>query len=70
LPIVLAGNRSAMGRVSGRLSGREVIVTDNVMPEFNVLDIEPARAAIRDVFIVASCMRRASTVRRRCSTAC
>mgnify|MGYP003693576533 CR=1 FL=1 len=28
-----------------------MIVTDNVMPEFNVLDIEPARAAIRDVFI-------------------
>ena len=26
-------------------------VTDNVMPELNVLAIEPARAAIRKVFI-------------------
>jgi len=50
-PIVLAGNRSAMDECRDRLAGRDVIVTDNVMPEFNVLDIEPARAAIRDVFI-------------------
>jgi uncharacterized protein (TIGR01319 family) len=33
------------------LAGREVTRCDNVMPEFNVLDIEPARAAIRRVFI-------------------
>ena len=40
-----------MDECRDRLAGREAIVTDNVMPEFNVLDIEPARAAIRDVFI-------------------
>ena len=33
------------------LSDRSVIVADNVMPEFNMLDIEPARAAIRQIFI-------------------
>lgn len=50
-PIVLAGNRSALDQCRERLAGRAVIVTENVMPEFNVLNIEPARAAIREVFI-------------------
>jgi uncharacterized protein (TIGR01319 family) len=50
-PIVLAGNRGAMDECRERLAGRTTIVTGNVMPEFNVLDIEPARAAIRGVFI-------------------
>ena len=50
-PIVLAGNRSAMDECRDLLAGRVVIGAGNVMPEFNVLDIEPARAAIRDVFI-------------------
>ena len=40
-----------MDECRGALAGRPTIVTGNVMPEFNVLDIEPARAAIRDVFI-------------------
>jgi len=50
-PIVLAGNRSAMDQCRERLAARAVIVTENVMPEFNVLNIEPARGAIREVFI-------------------
>jgi len=50
-PIVLAGNRSAMDQCREQLAGRAVIVTENVMPEFNVLNIEPARGAIREVFI-------------------
>ena len=50
-PIVLAGNRSAMDQCRERLAGRAVIVAENVMPEFNVLNIEPARGAIREVFI-------------------
>ncbi len=50
-PIVLAGNRSAMDQCRERLAGRVLIVTENVMPEFNVLNIEPARGAIREVFI-------------------
>jgi uncharacterized protein (TIGR01319 family) len=50
-PVVLAGNRDAADEALLKLRGREVIVCANVMPEFNVLDIEPARAAIRQVFI-------------------
>ncbi len=50
-PIVYAGNRSAVDDVRRLLSGKSFVACDNVMPEFNVLDIEPARAAIREVFI-------------------
>lgn len=52
-PVVVAGNRNAADAVAETLrrTGIDVRVCDNVMPEFNVLDVEPARAAIRDVFI-------------------
>jgi uncharacterized protein (TIGR01319 family) len=52
-PIIVAGNRQAADTVQGLLagSGKSVTVTENVMPEFNVLSIEPARAAIRQTFI-------------------
>jgi uncharacterized protein (TIGR01319 family) len=50
-PVVLAGNRAAADAAAAALAGREVIRCENVMPEFNLLDIEPARAAIRRVFI-------------------
>jgi uncharacterized protein (TIGR01319 family) len=50
-PIVYAGNRGAVDQARVHLRAKSVIVTDNVMPDFNVLGIEPARAAIRGVFI-------------------
>jgi uncharacterized protein (TIGR01319 family) len=50
-PVVLAGNRSAGDEAVSLLANSEVTVCANVMPEFNVLDVEPARAAIRRVFI-------------------
>jgi len=50
-PVIYAGNRSAADEACSQLRGKTVIVTENVMPEFNVLGIEPARAAIRKVFI-------------------
>jgi uncharacterized protein (TIGR01319 family) len=50
-PLVYAGNRSAADDAVELLQGWQVIVAGNVMPELNVLDIEPARAAIRQVFI-------------------
>jgi uncharacterized protein (TIGR01319 family) len=50
-PIVLAGNRDAIDEARASLADNEVLATENVMPEFNVLNIEPARAAIRQVFI-------------------
>jgi uncharacterized protein (TIGR01319 family) len=49
--VVLAGNRNAADDARAALAGREVLATENVMPEFNVLHIEPARTAIRQVFI-------------------
>jgi uncharacterized protein (TIGR01319 family) len=51
-PVVLAGNRNAADDAAALLAGSSAVIRcDNVMPEFNVLDIEPARAAIRRVFI-------------------
>ncbi|MEO8080017.1 MAG: methylaspartate mutase accessory protein GlmL [Caldimonas sp.] len=48
-PVVVAGNRDAGDDVLAVLP--EARLCANVMPEFNVLSIEPARAAIRDVFM-------------------
>lgn len=52
-PIVVAGNRNATDDVADALArgGKTAIKTGNVMPEFGTLDIEPARAAIRQVFM-------------------
>ena len=52
-PVVVAGNRAASDEVASRLtgSGKPVVVTENVMAEFGTLNIEPAREAIRKVFI-------------------
>jgi uncharacterized protein (TIGR01319 family) len=50
-PIVYAGNRAAWDDARSALAGKAVVCVENVMPEFNVLNIEPARAAVRDIFI-------------------
>jgi len=50
-PVVYAGNRDVADTARSLLGGRLLACTENVMPEFNVLNIEPARAAIRRVFI-------------------
>ncbi len=50
-PVVYAGNRIAADEATTLLSGTTLLVTENVMPEFNVLNVEPARAVIRQVFI-------------------
>jgi len=50
-PIVYAGNRTAADEARALLASKIVIVTENVMPEFNLLSIEPARSAVRQVFI-------------------
>jgi uncharacterized protein (TIGR01319 family) len=50
-PIVYAGNRAAEDEARELLASKTLICAGNVMPEFNVLDIEPARAAIRQIFI-------------------
>jgi len=52
-PIVVAGNREASDEIVALLAdvGRVAIATANVLPALDALDIEPARAAIRDVFM-------------------
>ncbi len=50
-PIIYAGNRDALDEARQRLAGKAAIFARNVMPEFDQLDIEPARDAIREVFI-------------------
>jgi len=52
-PVVVAGNKSVSERVITILkhSGKETLLCENVMPRFNVLNIEPARECIRNVFL-------------------
>lgn len=52
-PIVVAGNRNAAGACRKILeeAGKQVIVTENVMPRFGQLNIEPAQHCIREIFL-------------------
>jgi uncharacterized protein (TIGR01319 family) len=52
-PMVVTCNRDIAEEVAARLSsaGKPAIRAENVMPSFGVLNIDPARAAIRQVFI-------------------
>jgi uncharacterized protein (TIGR01319 family) len=52
-PVVVAGNRETTDEIVGLLSrdGRPAIGAANVLPALDALDIEPARTAIRDVFM-------------------
>ncbi len=52
-PVVVAGNVDAGEAAADELRarGRHAVVTANVLPRIGVLDPEPARAAIREVFI-------------------
>lgn len=52
-PIIVACNRDVAEQAAMSLSaaGKPVIQAENVMPTFGTLNIEPARAAIRQVFI-------------------
>lgn len=52
-PVVVAGNKAAADDAAAilRQAAKVVTVTENVMPELNELNVEPARAAIRDIFL-------------------
>lgn len=52
-PIIVAGNRCVAPEVLRVLSegGKEARVTENVMPELDQLNVEPARRAIRALFL-------------------
>ena len=51
--IIAAGNKSASRELQSIFarSGKECVITKNVMPVFGKLDTEPARSAIRNIFI-------------------
>ena len=50
---IIAGNKSALFEVEAVFtkSGKDYVVTENVMPEFNKLNIEPAKQKIKELFI-------------------
>lgn len=52
-PIIVAGNKSARDEIRQIFdpTAIEYYITDNVMPRLNVLDVDPAREAIRKVFM-------------------
>ncbi len=51
--IVVAGNRDVSEELAAQLAaaGKNVRITENVMPSFGVLNIDPARDVIRRIFI-------------------
>ena len=50
-PVVVAGNAAAQAEVGAALGDLPVVVTDNVVPRIGVLRPEPARQAIREMFL-------------------
>lgn len=50
---IVAGNKSAVDEIEEifKSAGKSYVITQNVMPQFNKLNIEPARDAIRNMFI-------------------
>lgn len=53
VPFVVAGNRVVSGQVQDilELGGKYVEKTENVLPELDRLNVEPARSRIRDIFM-------------------
>lgn len=50
-PVVYAGNRAVAEEVLDLLHQKEVIVTENLMPEVGQVNLEPAREKIREIFL-------------------
>lgn len=53
VPIVVAGNKVASDEIRAILDSghKEYVITDNVMPEMGVLQVDKVRSIIREVFI-------------------
>lgn len=49
--LIYAGNRAVADTARSLLAGRDLQVVDNLFPEFNQLHPDPARSAIREVFL-------------------
>jgi len=50
-PVVVAGNVAAQAQVATLLGDLPVVLSDNVVPRIGVLEPEPARRAIRQMFL-------------------
>ncbi len=50
-PVVYAGNRAVAEEVVDLMKTKEVMVTENLMPEVGQVNIEPAREKIREIFL-------------------
>ena len=53
VPIIVAGNRTVAGKVRDilRSVGKTAEVTENVLPDLDRINVEPARSLIREVFM-------------------
>ena len=53
VPFIIAGNKMASGQALEMLvsAGKYAVIAENVLPELSVLNIEPTRNAIREVFM-------------------
>lgn len=51
--VIVAGNKSASYELEAvfKEAGKPYVITENVMPEFNKLNIEPAKQCIKELFI-------------------
>lgn len=51
--VIVAGNKSATSEITEifRAANKQFVITENVMPSFNKLNIEPAREKIKELFI-------------------
>jgi uncharacterized protein (TIGR01319 family) len=51
--IVYAGNRAVADEVAARLAGKRLTVVDNLLPSFDAPNPDPARDAIRAIFLAS-----------------
>ncbi len=53
VPVIVAGNKAAGAEVQEILKDKvaRVVVTKNVMPDIGILAVEPARRAVRDLYL-------------------
>ena len=53
IPVIVAGNRIVNSKVAEilRSAGKDAKVTENILPELDKLNVDPARSIIREVFM-------------------
>lgn len=52
IPIVVAGNKTAYDKIEEIFKDKVIYhMTENVMPKINVINVDPAREAIREIFM-------------------